>query len=457
MLLSNLYEIRYLLLLEILLLAVFAIFEVLPFLIFLGFVLFLPFLFLLYEKPVVLIHLLMISILAGAIGTIKISGKTPNILFVDIFFFILLSMLFIKTLLSLNKSIEIPILILIWIPFLVWSVLGVISAVEKFRVLVYWKNYFAGFVVFSYAWFVLKNKIHVKQILYAFIIWGVVLSLIELKIVFELGGIGMGIVGLFLKKNLLATSWGRSNYLAAFYVFIIPLSIALLFYFKSLKNRLFQVFALILMFTGIIITLSRGGIISLVFALIILFSKLLKTKTFIPLLIIFVIVSLVVFLNPLTQVLIERSAAFERSASVFTRINFYEDVWKTFLENPILGVGFGNLGFYSQFEIASAFSTSAHNIVLGMLGETGLVGAISFFAIFWLLIKKIIAEYRDENDNSLKLLRWAFIASLSGVLLHSFMEPNFEGIQFSIMFWLLFSVYFKLHLLKDEPAVKKEI
>ncbi len=133
-----------------------------------------------------------------------------------------------------------------------------------------------------------------------------------------------------------------------------------------------------------------------------------------------------------------------------TRVNFYSDVWKMILDNPIVGVGLGNLGYHAQFKLVT--HSSAHNIILGLLGETGIIGAVLFFILFGKVVSKYIKDYLAESNERMKILRWAFLSSLLGSFVHSLMEPNFEGYQFSIMFWLTVALYFKLNLMNSNSA-----
>lgn len=113
-----------------------------------------------------------------------------------------------------------------------------------------------------------------------------------------------------------------------------------------------------------------------------------------------------------------------------------------FLENPILGVGLGNLGYHSKFIIS--VHASAHNIILGLLGETGLIGCILFISLLLSNFFYLLKSYSKESNPTIKLLIWAFISSFIGCVVHSMIEPNFEGFQFSVLFWSALSVFIRL-------------
>ena len=451
MLLSELYRIKYLLLLELSLLAVFGIFELMPFLVILAVVILFPIIYFTFKIPIIAVHILIFSILVDAVIPFKDVSKGPTLFIEEIFLGLFLAIFTIKFLLNLNNDIKIPLIILIWIPFFVWTLpTGLFIALEKLRILVFWKNYFAGFFSLILVYYAIENKTHLTSLIIGLIVWGLILALIEFNILMQIGGFSSGAVGLYFKKNLFAVSWGRSNYLASFFVLIIPLTFGYLFYTKSKKLKIFFSVALVFMFLGIILTLSRGGLLALFLALSLLFARTLRARSLIPFITVLVIILTIILLNPLTYVIAEGMSSLETAGSVYSRLNFYEDTWNAFLKYPLTGVGFGNLSFYSTFILAKDASSSAHNIILGMLGETGLIGGIFFFSILGVVIVKVFKDYRSEKDHSLKLLKWAFFSAISGGYIHSLVEPNFEGFQFSVIIWAIVGTFFNLNLLRTQ-------
>jgi hypothetical protein len=454
MFLSELYNIRYLLLLEFILLTVFAVFEIIPFIALLGIILSILILYFTFNKPILAFHVLIFSILVDAIIPYKNVSKGPTLFIEEIFLGFFLVLFTLKFLTQLNENYKIPAFIWLWVPFFIWTLpTGLLIALEKLRILVFWKNYFAGFFSLVLVYYSIQNKAQLKALIFSFIIWGFLLALIEFNILMQLGGFSSGVVGLYFKKNLFAVSWGRSNYLASFLVVIIPLTFGYLFYVKSKILKSFFSFALFFMFLGVIVTLSRGGLLALIFALILLFARTLKAKSLIPFFSILVIITIIILLNPMTYVIANSMSAIETSGSVYSRLHFYQDTWHAFLKYPFTGVGFGNLSFYATFVLAKDASSSAHNIILGMLGETGLIGGFFFFAVIGTVFIKMFKDYRSEGEYSLKLLKWAFFSAIMGGCFHSLMEPNFEGLQFSIIFWSLVGTFFHLNKLRTTKGL----
>ncbi|HET53680.1 MAG TPA: O-antigen ligase family protein [Ignavibacteria bacterium] len=403
-----------------------------------------------FNNPFILFLTFLLSILAG---TVELSSDV-SISFVFITFIILTLFYLVKISdPSQKKSIDDHFTIkFLFGFFLIWSLFSVYIAIDKTLAIGYWRNYFAGFITFVYALKFVNTKKQIKIFLSVLIIWGVILSFIELYILFSLGNVATAMVKLFMSKNLLATSWGRSNYLASFHVFIIPIAFGYLMSTKSNKVKFAVSLALILMASTLILTLSRGGMLALLIGMTIFVVKALKPKLLIPLLFLVTILSIILLLNPLTVVIFEGISTVESNASTHTRLNFYIDTWHAFLKHPITGVGLGNLGHYAVFKITNS-TASAHNIVLGALGETGIIGAILYLsAIFYSFITSF-NNYLREKIERVRILQWSFLCSFIAALAHSMIEPNFEGFQFAILFWGTLAVFLRFSKLKQDEKL----
>lgn len=457
MLVQEIYRLRYLILVQIFILVFSAYLDFLPFYFIVGTIFLLMLCIKSFNEPYFVILILMSATIIDALVPFKFNSSGPSLLVTEFFLLILVPIVFIKFLFdSGNKKFDI--LLWSWLPFLTWSlIVGLLIGLDKLKILSFWKNFFTGFFVLLLVLFFVNNKQQLKTLIKATIIWGIVLSLLQIKVIIEAGSLAAGFVGLFLYKNLLSVGWGKSNYLAAFFVIIIPITIGYLLYTKKKYSKIFLTLSLILMFFAITLTLSRGGILALLITLLITLPKVIEKKYFFSFLLIFLSIVLIILLNPLTYILIDRISTLESSSSVYSRINFYKDVWNTFLSHPFTGVGLGNLGYYSKFILGPDLSPSAHNIVLGALGELGIFGTIFYLSIFIILTNKIYNDYQSEKDKYLKILRWCFFSSIVGGLIHTLVEPTLEGLQFSIIFWLIVGINYRLNLILDDSRNNKSL
>ena len=114
MFISELYRLKYLLFLELSLLAAFAIFELIPFLVILAVVILIPLIYFTFKVPIIAVHILIFSILVDAVIPFKNVSKGPTLFIEEIFLGLFLALFTIKFLLNLNNDIKIPLIILIF-------------------------------------------------------------------------------------------------------------------------------------------------------------------------------------------------------------------------------------------------------------------------------------------------------------------------------------------------------
>ena len=404
-----------------------------------------------FENPFHLLPVFLLSILAGSIEM-----GSSELVFASSLFPLVIIVFLIKSFFEKSENFfeKYKVLIFFTSLFLIWSMFSTMMAPNKPLAIAYWRNYLGGYTILFFGLLFIKNASQIRFVLMTFIAWGIILAIIIFSITLSIGDFTTAIMKLFLYKNLLATSWGRSNYFAAFYVLIIPITLGFLLTVNSRRLKIIFSIAILLMFGALTFTLSKGGFLTLSLALLVFISRVVKPKIFFSLLFIFAIGIAIILLNPLTYLIIDGLINVDSNLSTYSRINFYVDVWNTFLKNPITGVGLANLGYFAKFKVTEDMAASAHNIILGTLGETGIVGSFLFLgALIWSFIQ-VVKNYIKEKNEKFKILQWSFICAFIGVVLHSMMEPNLEGFQFAVMFWSFIAVSFKFSELSEEEKAK---
>lgn len=124
----------------------------------------------------------------------------------------------------------------------------------------------------------------------------------------------------------------------------------------------------------------------------------------------------------------------DRSTSIRLNIEWPRAI-RSFLKDPILGTG------YSSIDLAT------DNDYLRMLGETGILGFLAFFLIFFRIGKLVMSEALPITVK-LKGIEMGFVAGIIGSLIGAFLIAIFidifEASKFATIFWLLtgYLVYF---------------
>lgn len=109
-----------------------------------------------------------------------------------------------------------------------------------------------------------------------------------------------------------------------------------------------------------------------------------------------------------------------------------------FMKNPLLGSGYSTLVKRENHEFTQAESTD--NDYLRMLGETGLLGAITFLALPFLMIIYAYKHFRSSKDNTSKIISIGIMSATVAMLINAAYIDVFESSKIAYIFWVLAAV-----------------
>ncbi len=230
---------------------------------------------------------------------------------------------------------------------------------------------------------------------------------------------------------ILGTSWAPSNYIGSLLALSIPISLFAIKYFQGFHKNVAYV-ALVFSLCGIILVLSRGALLTAILAmaitLLVVYRERLFRSLFLP---IVSLTILIFFMQPIIDSVFQRIATPSESdvISALSRLEQIKAGISTFLSSPVIGTGYLNsvveMGYYK---------TAAHNFIIQMLAQVGLLGC--FFAIWSAnnFIKQVRANMRYCDPNS-KILTKVILVTLFVGLFNAFLETLFEGSEFTILFF----------------------
>ena len=242
-----------------------------------------------------------------------------------------------------------------------------------------------------------------------------------------------GIAGM---KDFVAISLGHSNTIASILLLVFPLPAAGLAIFKGWK-RLFSLICVLLMSAGLAVTMSRGALVALVLAVLIsaplLWRVGFKWKQWLAS---FAILGILLFALPAD--LLETNAAliaYRWENPDLNRAELMETSWRIFTDNPMLGVGPGQIGnaLSHRITVPDEYTPymNGHNLVLDALAQNGLFAGIAMLTMVGFVLWAAWRALKREA-NPVAVALW--VAILSAVL-HNMVEPSFESQYFQIVFW----------------------
>lgn len=128
----------------------------------------------------------------------------------------------------------------------------------------------------------------------------------------------------------------------------------------------------------------------------------------------------------------------DRSTSIRLNVEWPRAI-RALTKNPLTGTGY------------SSISLATDNDYLRMLGETGILGFISFFTFFGWIAFSLFKSLPKSNSNSPSGHFVAGIfATIPGVMLNMVFIDILEASKFAIMFWLLLGISIALVSKKNE-------
>lgn len=237
-------------------------------------------------------------------------------------------------------------------------------------------------------------------------------------------------------KDLIEIVLGRSNIVASILLLLIPLAVAAVSLHRGITRWVCAGCAM-LMLAGLIATMSRGAMLAIVLAASLSLPLMYRAGLHIKHTLMGLgLLALVVLLLPAD--LLQADAAliayrFENSDQ--SRPELMQGAWDSFKENPVLGVGPGQLGkaiaLHTMVPDFNSQYMNAHNLVLDALAENGLAAGVALLAMVGIVLYRalLIAALRPTPLN---VALW--IALLAAVV-HNMMEASFEEQQFQIVFW----------------------
>ena len=256
---------------------------------------------------------------------------------------------------------------------------------------------------------------------------------------------------------------GEANELA---VQLIPpafLAIALAFTARSGRHRALFATAAALAVAGIVLSLSRGGALALVAALVVfvVFGGRWRGRALrASLAMAAVALSAFLLLAPAE----ERTRLLEAGGRDTS--SGRSDLWtvglRAFADDPIVGAGLGNFrtvapdfvlepGQLLRTELIIDSPTLAHNVYLGLAVELGLVGLLLFLAVAGGALFAAAAAARrfaTLHEPGAEIVARATVAAIAGYLV----AATFISLQFQNMLWIMLGLALALHTIARRRA-----
>ncbi len=246
---------------------------------------------------------------------------------------------------------------------------------------------------------------------------------------------------------------------SGFLMIILLLSIAKIIWIKSIKIKFIYFLFSIFFFYIILLSMTRSSWVGLFFGLMIL-SFLKSKKLFLALMIMIILGGLIIY--PYIPADIKerfKSIADLQNQTNKERIYMAMIAWNIIKEHPFLGIGPGNLSGQLKNYVSDGIDPNwsiphLHNNLLQIAADKGLLGLVSWIAIFikW-LFDSIKAFYKHRNFYP-DLIAGA-ISVVVAFLISGLFEYNFGDSEILMLLLFIMAIPYALTKYSDNDLLEK--
>ena len=234
------------------------------------------------------------------------------------------------------------------------------------------------------------------------------------------------------------------NHFAGFAEILIPVALVPLVLGKVRRERLFLVglFALVPI-VALLLSASRGGIVSFAVQLVILFSLLLVRRLHSKHMLaggVLVLCAILAVSWIGVQEVLQRFSDYQAlDVSVGKRASMRHDTWRIFLDHPALGTGLGTLQMvFPPYETSydAKIVNHTHNDYLEALAETGVAGGLCCLWFLAVLFTESVKGLKDLGSSFGAALNLSGLVGCCGLLVHSLIDFNLHIPANALLFFV---------------------
>ncbi len=384
----------------------------------------------------VALEVTVISIVFGRIAIIPIYGRTPDLLYIDVFA-TLATLIWFGEQVAKGKQVKFDILI----PAILYALVSVgttlVHSTDLLRELALLKTLIMGLVLYMVAYNSVETFEGSRRMFGIFVLLGVMITA-NMAITFTTANLWRSVIS---DKTFIRFVYGRHNDVAAFLEIFILLAASQIRKDGSFSRNILFAFSLIIMFVFLILTQSRGAMLSLVLALVVGGGLVLPKKVYFKALGITILIGITVVLLLPKSFLVNLIDKFVNLMDYNNqeRLRMWQVAWQGFLEHPIFGFGVGSTGYLIKKNL-NINSLTPHNYIVEFLAEVGIVGTMSVLYIFLTILKNAWVISKTSINTEIRS-EYAFVfLSVIATLIDGLVEPLHRAPQYVVVFWILAGV-----------------
>jgi O-antigen ligase len=215
------------------------------------------------------------------------------------------------------------------------------------------------------------------------------------------------------------------------------LSLCVFGFKRELPYRVITAFFCAVLAFFLFLTTTGGAMLGAFVALAVLILTNIR-KLIIPvtviLFVVFVGVTFVPYLNGYLK-----EGILDKIVSINDRKGMWTAGWRIFIQHPIVGNGvntfFELFKYFREDADRYARGSYAHNCILQMASDIGILGALSFLAFYFSVILRGISSALPDPGSLKKSLALGLSIGMAAFLVHSVFDTNLYSLNLAALFW----------------------
>jgi O-antigen ligase len=289
--------------------------------------------------------------------------------------------------------------------------------------------YFTSVVIVPIIIFIVVNNIeyHEDDIL----VWSRSVSVVALLV--AIYGV---IIALLHPAERIGSTWANAMTINGFYIIGLFFAIANSFRSKSGPVKIGWIIAAIVIFLGMIYTYTRIALIAVPFGLLFLMLKARNIR-------LYGIITLGLMPLIIPSSMTHRiSMAMNYDLSIIVRLIVWYKAIGMILQHPLTGIGFSTWKdiYLGMVPAKVLYAQHAHNIIINLILEMGLIGFLAYAAIIISTVRKFY-KYVVKPTND--IFNYSLLVAIMALLIACLTDIFIEQYNITIAFWITLALMHK--------------
>ena len=208
------------------------------------------------------------------------------------------------------------------------------------------------------------------------------------------------------------------------------------------SRRIIAAFFCIMLAFFLFLTTTGGAMLGAFAALAVLFFVNMK-RLLVPTIILLIIAFACVFFIPYLNAYL-KEGILDKAVSINDRKGMWTAGWKIFLQHPVIGNGvntfFEHFKYFREDIDKYAHGSYAHNCILQMAADVGILGALAFLVFYLSVIIGGIKNALRNLGHFKKSFALGLSLGLVAFIVHSVFDTNLYSLNLAALFWLCLGV-----------------